>query len=300
MFTLFFWWKRVYKSEAAVQCVYSILLNHSEIPPSLENTDDILSHRSQAIMLSFLMTVTHLLAFAALATSHPNPETPSGSQSKPLSPNQFGLIGPSSVMLFLNGFHFISGHPEQVIHANHHCVITTPSFIQCAIYVPGTNPARLAGVEYIIGSDIFETLPMEERELWHSHQHEVTSGLLLEPGTPEGVDKEAMKILVNTYGKTFHTWNFASKNLDVPMGIPELVNGYTGTGQAPRELVEARDEFFGMNSTEVRQKRTDIKPLPLVDGADSWKRGFVLDLVLRNRTGFAGPGKQTQETFGHM
>jgi hypothetical protein len=192
-------------------------------------------------------------------------------------------------MLFLNGFHFISGHPEQVIHANHHCSIMSTDFIQCAIYVPGTNPARLAGVEYIISGSAFEKLPMEERELWHSHQYEVTSGLLIEPGMPAGVDKEAMKILVNTYGKTFHTWRYDSKNNSIPLGIPEIVNGYTGSSQVPQDIVDARDEFFGVNSTEVRGNRTDIVAPPVLDGADSWKRGFVLTLELKNTTGYAGP-----------
>jgi len=165
----------------------------------------------------------------------------------------------------------------------------SPSFIQCAIYVPGTNPARLAGVEYIISAAAFEQLPLEERQLWHSHQYEVTSGLLVEPGTPDGVDKEAMKILVNTYGKTFHTWNFASRELDLPLGIPELVNGFTENGQLANHVIEKRDAFLGVNHTEVRERRRDIKALPVVDGADSWRHGFVLELVVRNSTGFKGP-----------
>ncbi|KAF1988518.1 DUF1264-domain-containing protein [Aulographum hederae CBS 113979] len=148
------------------------------------------------------------------------------------SPNQFGLVGPSNMMLFLNGFHFINGQPSHYIHANHHCVLVTADFIQCAIYVPGTNPAHLAGVEYIISAAAFAQLPMEEREMWHSHMYEVSSGLLIEPGTPDGVDKEAMKILVNTYGKTVHTWPYAAKDGPLPVGVPELVSGYTGGGAA--------------------------------------------------------------------
>jgi hypothetical protein len=207
-------------------------------------------------------------------------------------PQKFGLIGPESVMLLLNGFHFISGHPDEVIHANHHCVIMNDDFIQCAIYVPGTNPARLAGVEYIISGNIFETLPMEERELWHSHQYEVSSGLLIEPGTPSNVDKEVMKILVNTYGKTWHTWPYDSKNNSIPLGIPDLVNGYTGTGQVPKTLVQTRDDFFGVNSTAIGMNRTDIIVPKTIDGADAWKKGFVLELALKNTTGYSGPTKR--------
>lgn len=208
--------------------------------------------------------------------------------------NQFGLIGPSSVMLFLNGFHFISGHPDQVLHANHHCSIMSTDFIQCAIYVPDTNPARLAGVEYIISGPAFEQLPIEERELWHSHQYEVTSGLLVEPGMPENVDKEAMKILVNTYGKTFHTWRYDSKNNSIPLGIPEIVNGYTADGQLDPSYVESRDRLFGLNHTAIGKNRSDIVAPAVIDGADSWKRGFVLTLELKNTTGSQAPSGSGQ------
>ncbi|KAF2470859.1 DUF1264-domain-containing protein, partial [Lindgomyces ingoldianus] len=173
----------------------------------------------------------------------------------------------------LNGFHFISGHPDQVLHANHHCSIMSADFIQCAIFVPGTNPARLAGVEYIISGNAFAKLPLEERQLWHSHQYEVTSGLLVEPGMPDNVDKEAMKILVNTYGKTFHTWPYNSKNNSLPLGIPEIVNGYTSNGQVPKEMVDARDKMFGLNHTLIRGNRTDIVAPAVIKGADSWKDG---------------------------
>lgn len=206
-----------------------------------------------------------------------------------LFPNAYGLAGPENVMLFLNGFHFISGSPEHYLSANHHCVIVTadPVFLQCLIYVPGTNPVRLAGIEYIIGKEAFEKLDYEERQLWHSHSYEVASGLLVEPGTPPGVDNEAMKILVNTYGKTTHTWRYDQKNNTLPLGIPEFVGGFTNTGQLSEAAIEARDEYFGLNSTalHVQREQAGIDPVEVVDGADIWKKGIILTLGLVNKTG---------------
>ncbi|KAK7540175.1 hypothetical protein IWX49DRAFT_507813 [Phyllosticta citricarpa] len=92
--------------------------------------------------------------------------------------NQSGLVGAQNLALFLNGFHFILGEPSQYLQANHHSAVMNGDFFQCAIYVPGTSPAPLAGVEY------FSKLPMEERQLWHGHQFEVTSGFLVQPGMP--------------------------------------------------------------------------------------------------------------------
>ncbi|KAK8187475.1 hypothetical protein HDK77DRAFT_447934 [Phyllosticta capitalensis] len=200
--------------------------------------------------------------------------------------NQFGLVGPQNLMLFLNGFHFISGEPGHYLQANHHCAIMREDFIQCAIYVPGTNPARLAGVEYIISGDAFSKLPMEERQLWHSHQFEVTSGFLVQPGMPGPVDDEVMKILVNSYGKTFHTWRWDQKENDLPLGIPEIVNGYTGPGQLPQEFVEKRDEYFGLNSTDIKRQREEAKIIapPVQRGADIWREGIILTLELKNET----------------
>ncbi|KAI9728293.1 MAG: hypothetical protein M1834_007697 [Cirrosporium novae-zelandiae] len=198
---------------------------------------------------------------------------------------QFGLVGPQNLMLLLNGFHFISGHSDQYLQANHHCVVMSSEFIQCAIYVPGTNPARLAGVEYIITGEAFAKLPYEEKQLWHSHMFEVSSGYLLEPGTPDNVDHAIMEILVNSYGKTWHTWPYDSKNESLPLGIPDLVNGYTGGGQLPDSLVEERDDDFGTNTTATKIAREDLTvPTPQA-GADAWKDGIILTLSLHNATG---------------
>ncbi|KAH7065460.1 putative lipoprotein [Macrophomina phaseolina] len=192
-------------------------------------------------------------------------------------------------MLFLNGFHFISGAPNHYLQANHHCVVMDADFIQCAIYVPGSNPARLAGVEYIISGAAFAQLDYQERQLWHSHQYEVTSGYLTEPGMPQNVDDEVMKILVDSYGKTVHTWRYDQQNSTLPLGIPEMVNGYTQDGQLTQGFVDARDRYFGINSTAIREHRADpnagnVSAPPVLPGADIWREGIVLTLELRNES----------------
>ncbi|KAJ4357973.1 uncharacterized protein N0V89_002550 [Didymosphaeria variabile] len=95
--------------------------------------------------------------------------------------------------------------------------------IQRTFQVPDANPTRLAGIENTISGEAFEGLPISERELWHSHKYEVTSGLLVEPGMPDNVDKEVMKILDNMHSKTFHTWPYRSKNGSISLSIPEIM-----------------------------------------------------------------------------
>lgn len=38
--------------------------------------------------------------------------------------------------------------------------------------------AKLIGIEYLITEEKFKALPAEEKPYWHSHKHEVASGLL--------------------------------------------------------------------------------------------------------------------------
>ncbi|KAI0131205.1 DUF1264-domain-containing protein [Daldinia grandis] len=212
------------------------------------------------------------------------------------APQPFGHYGPEGTVLFLNGFHFVSGHSDWEISANHYCVIIRDDMLQCAVYNTATTPARLAGIEYIISSDAFETLNYEERQLWHSHVYEVTSGFLTQPGLPASVDHTIMKdVLVGTYGKTFHTWRYDQQNSTYPIGIPELVMGYTGDDQITPDFVTKRDELFGLNTTEVRESRSDIPHPLVVPGADSWKYGYVLSLGIVNETtntSFPNDGKQ--------
>jgi hypothetical protein len=66
-----------------------------------------------------------------------------------------------------------------------------------------------------------ESLPPEEQRYWHSHVYEVKSGMLTTPGVPELAEQQAMKELVNTYGKTWHTWQ-VDRGDTLPLG------GYTG------------------------------------------------------------------------
>jgi len=100
------------------------------------------------------------------------------------------------------GFHFYAGDLSRQVRADHYCGHVNEEVMQCVIYESDQKGARLIGIEYIISEELFKTLPEEEKRLWHSHRHEVMSGQLVAPGLPEIAEKELMKKLVNTYGKT--------------------------------------------------------------------------------------------------
>jgi hypothetical protein len=196
----------------------------------------------------------------------------------------FGHLGPENTVLFLNGFHFLSGDTNAEISANHWCAIISDDFLQCVVYNTATAPTRLAGIEYIISPTAFESLDYEERQLWHSHSYEVTSGFLIEPNMPPSVDHAIMEVLVGTYGKTFHTWRYDQANSSLPLGIPEIVMGYTGSSQITPGFVTKRDALFGVNTSAIRESRADIMAPKVIEGADSWRNGYVLTLGLLNTT----------------
>jgi len=72
---------------------------------------------------------------------------------------------------------------RQVI-AQHYCSHLSDEVLQCVLYESEKKDARLIGVEYIVSARIFESLPADEKKLWHSHNYEVKSGVLTAPEHP--------------------------------------------------------------------------------------------------------------------
>jgi len=152
----------------------------------------------------------------------------------------------SAIDMYLNGFHFYADDMGRQIEAHHFCHQINEEFFQCVIYDGNSDDARLIGIEYIVSERIFKALPDDEKPLWHSHRHETTSGELVMPGIPEAVEHTAIASLVSTYGKTWHTWQI-DRNSALPIGIPQLMMGFTAYGQLKPEMIERRDQELGIS-----------------------------------------------------
>lgn len=154
--------------------------------------------------------------------------------------------------------------------------------IQCVIFDGNEEKAKVTGVEYIVTAKLFAQLPAEEKHLWHSHVHEVKSGALIAPGIPEVAEHELMEKLVNTYGKTWHTWHTDQQH-DLPIGAPQLMMGFTADGQLNETLRTDRDQRFDVSSAKKRENRADI-PSPQIDpDADAWQKGVTMQLETKKR-----------------
>ena len=231
-----------------------------------------------------------MAALAALAAgcSGGDSASPVATPGAPKAPGTQALEGGAAALqdkppvealnAYLNGFHFYSGNPGGQMEAHHYCAILSEEVIQCAIYDGNMRNAKLMGVEYIISEALFTQLPAAEKPLWHSHVHEVKSGQLIAPGIPQFAEQELMKKLVGTYGKTWHTWH-TDQHKQLPLGVPQLMMGFTADGQADPAMVAERDRRLGVRSEDKRKSRESIEAPAIAPGADAWQQGRAVQLA---------------------
>ncbi|MGP3591651.1 OBAP family protein [Vagococcus sp. WN89Y] len=194
-----------------------------------------------------------------------------------------------AINTYLDGFHFYSGDKDGQMEAHHYVTVLNDDLMQAVIYDGNTKDARLMGVEYIISERLFTSLPAEEKKLWHSHRYEVKSGSLIAPGLPAPADKALMSKVVNTYGKTWHTWHTERDNT-LPMGTPALMMGFTADGQLDPRLLADRDRRLDVDTQAIREARKDLPARPVAPGADAWQQGEVIQLQRIRGSGEHGRG----------
>jgi len=181
--------------------------------------------------------------------------------------------------LYLDGFHFYNGNMDGQMEAHHYVTQINEDLHQAIIFDGNGDDAKIMGVEYIVSEKLFKSLDEEEKKLWHSHHYEVKSGTLIAPGIPDQVELVLMENLVSTYGKTIHTWH-TDRELDLPLGIPLIMMGFTEDGQLNPELLEERDRNFDISTEEKRNQRQDI-PMPEVDPmANAWEHGEIRQIQI--------------------
>ncbi|WP_141384835.1 DUF1264 domain-containing protein [Nitrobacter winogradskyi] len=82
----------------------------------------------------------------------------------------------------------------------------------------------------------------------------------------------AIASLVNTYGKTWHTWQI-DKNSALQVGIPQLIMGFLADGQLKPEMIQSRDKELGIRTADVKKARADLAG----SAPQLWvKHGFLL------------------------
>ncbi|CAI08748.1 OBAP family protein [Aromatoleum aromaticum] len=216
--------------------------------------------------------------------AEPSPEPPGEEKSAKTTVLEAGarmLQGNSPLApmdIHLSGFHPLKDDPEHQMEAHHFCHQVNEDFAQCVLFDGNETGANLNGVEYIISAKLFETLPDDEKPLWHPHNGEILSGQLMAPGIPEAAEKALMKGKMNSYGKTWHVWNTGTHSGagdSLPLGPPRLAWSFNRDGEAQPGLVEQRDRRLEVDSAAKRRERAELQPLARPQaGVDALKGRF--------------------------
>ncbi|KAH8804677.1 hypothetical protein F5884DRAFT_859296 [Xylogone sp. PMI_703] len=193
---------------------------------------------------------------------------------------------------FLNAVHIYADEARQGVvrhvEAHHYCSHVGKDLRQCLIYDSARQDARLIGVEYMIPKHVYETLDPEEQKFWHSHEYEVSSGMLVMPKPQEAtvdnwekMELEAMKQVVGLYGKTWHFWQI-DKGDELPLanasnvrnvGVPKLMGALVKDGQLDLDKeLESRNKRYDVDHKEKAKRRADagIEGPGVHPNADIW------------------------------
>ncbi|GAB4831510.1 hypothetical protein Ancab_005528 [Ancistrocladus abbreviatus] len=180
-------------------------------------------------------------------------------------------------------FAFYSHDICRHIQTHHFVSRINQDFLQSAVYDSPDSNARLIGVEFIISDRLFAALPPDEQKLWHSHAYEIVSGIWINPGMPELIQKPELQNLARTYGKFWCTWQ-TDRGDKLPLGAPALMMSPQPENMAfvDAELIKERDDKYRVIREDLIQSRVDIEePETVSSYVDYWRntgKGFAIDI----------------------
>ena len=157
--------------------------------------------------------------------------------------------------LHVCGIHVAKKDPTIQIITQHYCGPIAGGVFQCLLYDSTKKDAKLLGVEYIVSDEMYRKLPEDEKKYWHPHTYEVLGGGLIAPGMTPDAELGLMKVLLTTWGKTWHTW--PDPKTPVPIGEPMLIWSLTGDGQVDEKIIAARDKEFNVACESIAKKRVE-------------------------------------------
>lgn len=118
----------------------------------------------------------------------------------------------------------------------------------------------------MVPKEVYDTFDPEEQKLWHSHEFEVKSGMLILPKPAGYTDAEweaaelsAMQEIIHLYAKTWHTWQ-PDAGHEYPLGRPVLMGSATSNEQIDLNVVMAkRNATFGVDHLQKAEARKDLE-----------------------------------------
>jgi hypothetical protein len=164
--------------------------------------------------------------------------------------------------IYVAGLHCARHDPAMQMEAHHYCRQVNQDFIQCVLFDGNTKDANLIGIEYIVSERLFLSLPDDEQRFWHPHNYEILSGQLIAPGLPEPAERAFLAQLMNSYGKTWHTWHTGRHDGEpgdlLPLGEPQLMWSFNRDGEAEEALKADFQRALGHDESDKRRRRQDL------------------------------------------
>jgi hypothetical protein len=156
------------------------------------------------------------------------------------------------------GIHVAKNNPKFQLVAQHYCgpLDSAGDVHQCLLFESCEKAAKLLGVEYIITDALYQGLSAEEKAYWRdtwAAMLAVMAGGLIAPGMAAADEMKFMKFIINTWGKTWHTW--PDPKTKVPVGPPLLMWSLGADDQVDPAVVAARDKQFNVDTAKVRDAR---------------------------------------------
>ncbi|KAG7532569.1 Oil body-associated protein-like [Arabidopsis thaliana x Arabidopsis arenosa] len=185
------------------------------------------------------------------------------------------------------------GHdPSRQIEVNFYVHRLNQDFLQCAVYDCDSSKPHLIGIEYIVSERLFENLAPEEQKLWHSHDYEIQTGLLITPRVPELVAKAELQNIAKTYGKFWCTWQ-TDRGDKLPLGAPSVMMSPqdVNMGKIKPGLLKKRDDEYGISTESLKTSRVGImgpeKKNPMADYWVHHGKGLAVDIIETEMKKFA-------------
>jgi Protein of unknown function (DUF1264) len=167
--------------------------------------------------------------------------------------------------IYVVGLHCAKEDAGMQMEAHHFCRQVNQDFLQCVLFDGNTKDANLIGIEYIISERLFAELPADEQPYWHPHNYEILSGQLCAPGLPDIAERAFLKELMNSYGKTWHTWHTGRHDGEpgdrLPLGDPMLMWSFNRDGEADEHLKADLQSHMGIDEADKRAQRQPFTPL---------------------------------------
>jgi Protein of unknown function (DUF1264) len=164
--------------------------------------------------------------------------------------------------VYVAGLHCAKDDTHMQMEAHHFCRQVNQDFLQCVLFDGNTKDANLIGIEYIVSERLFESLPEDEQALWHPHNYEILSGQLVAPGLPRAAEHAFLAQLMNSYGKTWHTWHTGRHDGEpgdrLPLGEPALMWSFNRDGEADESLRTDFQRALGHDESANRAARRDL------------------------------------------